>query len=339
MRSHLPREHRRACRRAVCRASAGRRASPSTPRVRSTSSKRLRARAASTGWRAAGAPPVLVASGEGLVGITFDPGGALVVASNDTVYGFVNTAAAPRDGALRLPRPMPLTRLFRRKPIAALIIDEAIAAGAAARARRRRSHHARHRRRDRRRHLRRDRHGRRGAAGAGWHGDPVWRRAGPRVLVPAARRRLRAGGALLRRAGRDDSAGGERVRLHLRHARGGRRVDHRVGPDSRVRGRQRGRRDLLGRLLHDAAARRRPEPAGVADDRVPHRTPQLQPRHPRPAAGGAARRGRARARERAGLRDRDVHHVAAAARRARELAREQHHGDRQARRARPSSSA
>ena len=40
-------------------------------------------------------PPLVVASGEGLVGITFDPTGALVVASNDTVYGFVNTAAAP----------------------------------------------------------------------------------------------------------------------------------------------------------------------------------------------------------------------------------------------------
>ena len=42
-----------------------------------------------------GQPPLVVASGEGLVGITFDPTGALVVASNDTVYGFVNTAAAP----------------------------------------------------------------------------------------------------------------------------------------------------------------------------------------------------------------------------------------------------
>ena len=30
-----------------------------------------------------------------LVGITFDPNGALVVASNDTVYGFVHVAAAP----------------------------------------------------------------------------------------------------------------------------------------------------------------------------------------------------------------------------------------------------
>jgi sugar lactone lactonase YvrE len=39
--------------------------------------------------------PVLVASGEGLVGITFDRAGALVVASNDTVYGFGNLAAAP----------------------------------------------------------------------------------------------------------------------------------------------------------------------------------------------------------------------------------------------------
>ena len=42
-----------------------------------------------------GGDPVLVASGEGLVGVTFDPAGALVVASNDTVYGFVNLAAAP----------------------------------------------------------------------------------------------------------------------------------------------------------------------------------------------------------------------------------------------------
>ncbi len=42
-----------------------------------------------------GRDPVLVASGEGLVGITFDPNGALVVASNDTVYGFVHVAAAP----------------------------------------------------------------------------------------------------------------------------------------------------------------------------------------------------------------------------------------------------
>jgi len=36
----------------------------------------------------AGRPPALVAAGDGLVGVTFDPQGALVVASNETVYGF-----------------------------------------------------------------------------------------------------------------------------------------------------------------------------------------------------------------------------------------------------------
>jgi sugar lactone lactonase YvrE len=36
----------------------------------------------------AGRPPALVAAGDGLVGVTFDPHGALVVASNETVYGF-----------------------------------------------------------------------------------------------------------------------------------------------------------------------------------------------------------------------------------------------------------
>jgi hypothetical protein len=38
---------------------------------------------------------VLVASGEGPVGVTFDPAGALVVASNDTVYRFAHGAATP----------------------------------------------------------------------------------------------------------------------------------------------------------------------------------------------------------------------------------------------------
>jgi sugar lactone lactonase YvrE len=42
-----------------------------------------------------GRDPVLVASGEGLVGVTFDPAGALVVASNDTVYRFAHGAATP----------------------------------------------------------------------------------------------------------------------------------------------------------------------------------------------------------------------------------------------------
>jgi hypothetical protein len=41
-----------------------------------------------------GRAPTLVAAGEGLVGVTFDPGGALVAASNEAVYGFSHFAAA-----------------------------------------------------------------------------------------------------------------------------------------------------------------------------------------------------------------------------------------------------
>ncbi|HEX2309662.1 MAG TPA: hypothetical protein VHH91_03010, partial [Vicinamibacterales bacterium] len=40
-----------------------------------------------------GSAPTLVAAGEGLVGVTFDPGGALVTASNDAVYGFSQATA------------------------------------------------------------------------------------------------------------------------------------------------------------------------------------------------------------------------------------------------------
>ena len=42
---------------------------------------------------------------------------------------------------------------------------------------------------------------------------------------------------------------GQRLRLFLRDARRAGRVDHRLGPDPRVRGRQRRGRDLVGRLL------------------------------------------------------------------------------------------
>jgi sugar lactone lactonase YvrE len=41
-----------------------------------------------------GRAPALVATGHALVGVTFDPRGALVVASNDTVYGFAVTAGS-----------------------------------------------------------------------------------------------------------------------------------------------------------------------------------------------------------------------------------------------------
>ena len=62
-------------------------------------------------------------------------------------------------------------------------------------------------------------------------------------------------GALLRRTGLDDSAGRQRLRLLVRDARRAGRVDHRLGPDPRVRRRQRRRGDLVGRLLQHAAAR------------------------------------------------------------------------------------
>ncbi len=73
-------------------------------------------------------------------------------------------------------------------------------------------------------------------------------------------------------------AGGQRLRLLLRHARRSRRVDHRLGPDPRVRRRQRRRRDLVGRLLHHAAPRRGRPAARLADHRLSHGAPQFEPR-------------------------------------------------------------
>ena len=119
-------------------------------------------------------------------------------------------------------------------------------------------------------------------------GDPLRRRPGADPLVHPAGRRVRAGGALLRGAGGDDSAGRQRLRVFVRHARRAGGVDHRLGPDARVRRRQRRRRDLVGRLLQLAAARRRHRPAGVADDRLSHGAAQLESRRQRPARHGAA---------------------------------------------------
>ena len=50
---------------------------------------------------------------------------------------------------------------------------------------------------------------------------------------------------------------GQRVRLLVRDARRADRVDHRLGPDPRVRGRQHRGRDCLERLFHLAAVRLR----------------------------------------------------------------------------------
>ncbi len=63
---------------------------------------------------------------------------------------------------------------------------------------------------------------------------------------------------------------GLRLRLHLllRDARGARRLDHRLGPDHRVRDRQRRGRDLLGELLQHASARASASTCRLADDRL-----------------------------------------------------------------------
>ena len=141
-----------------------------------------------------------------------------------------------------------------------------------------------------------------GTAAAGQvlpNGEVVRYGAGPALdsLVRAARRGLRARGALLRRTGVDDSASGQRLRLCVRDARRTRRLDHRLGSDPRVRRRQRGRGDLVGRLLQDVARWRGRHAAGLADDRLSDGAPQLQSRGARPARHGAARAGRADARQ------------------------------------------
>ena len=178
---------------------------------------------------------------------------------------------------------------------------------------------------DRRRNLRGDRLG--GGRRSRCRGARCPRRCWPgaRALVPAARRGLRAGRALLRRTGRDDSAGGQRVRLFVRHARRNRRVDHRLGPDPRVRRRQRGGRDLVVGLLQVAAERMDRIPR-LAHDRLPNR-PAVE------RCGGAwlAPHGAAPVRhpdpdQRSGLRDRDADHRVAADGRAGERHGEQHHG-------------
>ena len=185
--------------------------------------------------------PELVVSGGALVGVAFGPNGELVVSRRTTPSTVSNrhhptydTPRQPPSPRLRRPsrrglsavalaeaddlsasvcpcleNPYRLTRdmqLFARKPIAdlqppdgphslkrvlgagdliMLAIGAVIGAG----------------------HLRRDRH-RRGRTGrTGRRGHPLRRGAGADLFVRAAGRRLRAGGALLRGAGVDDSAG------------------------------------------------------------------------------------------------------------------------------------
>ena len=96
-------------------------------------------------------------------------------------------------------------------------------APAQARGRRARPDRARPRRDHRHRHLRDHRRGDRRL------------RPGDHPLLRPRRRHLRVLRALLRRAGLDDPGLGQRLHVHLRDARRARGVDHRLGPDPRVR--------------------------------------------------------------------------------------------------------
>jgi hypothetical protein len=108
-------------------------------------------------------------------------------------------------------------------------------------------------------HLRNDRRG----------GLP--RRPGRDLPVHVFSDRVRVLGLMLR--GFRFAHPGGRFRLHLlvRQLRGAFRLDHRVGPDSRVRDREHRGRDLLERLFHAADVRLRSEDPGIPDDGLPQR--------------------------------------------------------------------
>ena len=82
---------------------------------------------------------------------------------------------------------------------------------------------------------------------------PSRRRPGHRPLLPAHRGRLRLRGALLRRVRRHGADLRLGLHLRLRLARRAGRLDHRLGPDRRVRGGQHRRGDRLVGILPRAA--------------------------------------------------------------------------------------
>ncbi len=88
-------------------------------------------------------------------------------------------------------------------------------------------------------------------------GDAARPGAGPSLdaLVRPHRRRLRVHRALLRRVRLDGADLRLGLHLRLRDPGRARRLDHRLGPDHRVRGRQRRRGHLLGQLLPHACSR------------------------------------------------------------------------------------
>ena len=190
-----------------------------------------------------------------------------------------------------------LQGIFRTKSVDDVLArDRAGGRPAQALARRLPADAARHRRDHRRRHLRHDRHRR------GRRRRPPGRRAGADGLVRADGGRLRLHGALLRRVRRRwcRSRGsaytysyatlGELVGL-----------DHRLGPDHRVRDRQHRRRHLVGGLLPHAAAQGSASTSRLAGHRLPlrdqarriaARPSRPDAGHRTPSAGRSARRRR-----------------------------------------------
>ena len=115
-----------------------------------------------------------------------------------------------------------------------------------------RSDAARHRRHHRDRHLRADRNCRCESG-----------RPGHRSVVRDRGPGLRIRRALLRGVRGDDPDFGQRLHLRVRDARRDLRVDDRLGPDPRVRGRLDDGRGRLERLLSADSRRLRHSPAGM----------------------------------------------------------------------------
>ena len=82
--------------------------------------------------------------------------------------------------------------------------------------------------------------------------------AGPAIILSLRprRRHVRVLGALLRRAGLDDPGLRQRLHVRLRHDGRAGRLDHRLGPDPRVRRVGGGDRRRLGPVLQQPARRR-----------------------------------------------------------------------------------
>ena len=94
--------------------------------------------------------------------------------------------------------------------------------------------------------------------------------AGPAIvaLLPARRHRLRLRRPVLRRDGLHGPGRGQRLHLCLRHAGRARRLDHRLGPDPRIRRRRHHGGDRLVRLCGELPQGFRHRPAGALRHRA-----------------------------------------------------------------------